>query len=258
MTRKKASTYFQNFSHDEIWIEDGLRSEHSEIYCDNERTPRIVLLCPQHRTSFLANPLDDLIEQDIEVITMWIRKLQNNNMTRYICISSQIWIPILKRILGKAYQEINRVSYIYNLAFCDFRIMGTKQELEDKKIKKLEQNDFTEIANHVDSSISVFWNSSSDFSTNALGYGVWVNDLLASVAWSAFKPTKKLEIAVSTRPEFRGQGLANLACDFLIKECLIQGISPHWTTNFNNISARKLAEDLGFNEEKQHIWIKCL
>jgi RimJ/RimL family protein N-acetyltransferase len=82
------------------------------------------------------------------------------------------------------------------------------------------------------------------FVRDGIGFGVVSDGRLAAAATSYAWSARRLEVAISTRPAFRGRGLAATAAAALMGHCLDAGIVPCWVAS-NPISQR-LAVRLGF------------
>jgi hypothetical protein len=91
-----------------------------------------------------------------------------------------------------------------------------------------------------------FWNTFEDFSKIGAGYTVLCNQQIASTAFSAFVIDEMLEIGIESLSQFRGNGLAQIACSALIDYCLDQKLEPVWACRLENKNSLFLAEKLGF------------
>ncbi len=91
-----------------------------------------------------------------------------------------------------------------------------------------------------------FWNTYEDFSKIGAGYTVLCNQEIASTAFSAFVIDDKLEIGIESIPQFRGNGLAQIACSALIDHCLHHKLEPVWACRLENENSLFLAQKLGF------------
>lgn len=60
------------------------------------------------------------------------------------------------------------------------------------------------------------------------------------------------ELGVSTRPAYRGQGFATLACAHLIHLCEEAGASTYWDCVRLNAGSRALARKLGFGSQREY------
>jgi hypothetical protein len=84
-----------------------------------------------------------------------------------------------------------------------------------------------------------------DFAERGLGYGAVTPDgVLACAATSYTLSSRHLEIAIATRPPFRGRGLAMTVGAALIVESLARGLVPGWSAS--NPVSKRLAERLGY------------
>ena len=60
------------------------------------------------------------------------------------------------------------------------------------------------------------------------------------------------ELGVSTRPAYRGQGFASLACANLIELCEAAGSATYWDCARLNAGSRALARKLGFGSQREY------
>jgi GNAT superfamily N-acetyltransferase len=88
------------------------------------------------------------------------------------------------------------------------------------------------------------YESVPDFLAHGLGYGVVCGDRLASAATSYTRSSGSVEVAIATRPEFRGRGLAAAAAARLLRECMTVGLVPRWSAS--NPVSQRLALRLGY------------
>ncbi len=91
-----------------------------------------------------------------------------------------------------------------------------------------------------------FLDSAADFASDGVGFSVLCDGRLAATAFSAYLRGEQLEIGIETVPEFRGKGLARLACAALIDWCVDNGYEPLWSCRFENTASYRLAQRLGF------------
>ena len=77
-----------------------------------------------------------------------------------------------------------------------------------------------------------------------LGIAILQGDRLACAATSYTRSSRYVEIAIATRPAFRGHGLAAVAAAALMRECLRRGLEPCWSAS--NPVSKRLALRLGY------------
>ena len=84
-----------------------------------------------------------------------------------------------------------------------------------------------------------------DLVTHGLGIGAVTTDgVLACAATSYSLSSRYLEVAIATRPAFRGRGLALATAAALIREALARNLIPCWSAS--NPVSKRLAERLGY------------
>lgn len=82
------------------------------------------------------------------------------------------------------------------------------------------------------------------FLKDGFGLAVVVGNELASAATSYGNAPGDIEVAIATRPSYRGRGFASgLAAGFVL-HCIQNGVRPHW--NASNPVSQRLAVRLGF------------
>jgi len=60
------------------------------------------------------------------------------------------------------------------------------------------------------------------------------------------------EIGIRTHNEYRRQGLATIACSYLIRLCEEAGSATYWDCNKSNVASVALARKLGFWDEREY------
>jgi RimJ/RimL family protein N-acetyltransferase len=103
-----------------------------------------------------------------------------------------------------------------------------------------------------------FWNSADEFVAQSIGYSVYYDNTLASLAFAAFINSDVLEIGIETDAAFRGKGLAYHSCAALIDYCLERDLEPIWACRGSNAGSRKLAQQLGFEISRELPYYKLL
>jgi GNAT superfamily N-acetyltransferase len=86
--------------------------------------------------------------------------------------------------------------------------------------------------------------SATDFVASGLGYAAVAGPRVACAATSYTLSSRHLEVAIATRPEFRGHGLAAAASAALMLQALENGLVPCWSAS--NPVSQRLAQRLGY------------
>jgi len=86
--------------------------------------------------------------------------------------------------------------------------------------------------------------SVDEFARDGIGFGAVIGGRLAAAATSYAWTARLLEVAIGTRPAYRGRGLAAAAAATLMGHCLDAGIVPCWIAS--NPVSQRLAVRLGF------------
>jgi GNAT superfamily N-acetyltransferase len=91
-----------------------------------------------------------------------------------------------------------------------------------------------------------FWRSREDFVSKSWAVLVWCEGQMAAICYGAAEADHRVEIDVSTRPEFRERGLGKFAVNRFIQRCRVSSREPLWDCYTNNIGSMCLAQSLGF------------
>lgn len=86
--------------------------------------------------------------------------------------------------------------------------------------------------------------SPADFAEHGIGFGAVAGGRLACAATSYTRSSRRLEVAIATRPAFRGQGLAMAVAAALLRHCIGAGLTPCWSAS--NPVSQRLALRLGY------------
>jgi hypothetical protein len=86
--------------------------------------------------------------------------------------------------------------------------------------------------------------SAQKFLDGGLGFGAVHDGQLACAATSYTRSSRSVEVAIATRPAFRGLGLAAGAAARLLRQCLTEGLEPRWSAS--NPVSQRLAVRLGY------------
>ena len=86
--------------------------------------------------------------------------------------------------------------------------------------------------------------SPDHFAAHGIGYAAVKDGRLACAATSYTLSSRGVEVAIATRPEFRGLGLAAAASARLMRHCLEARLVPHWSAS--NPVSQRLAARLGY------------
>lgn len=83
-----------------------------------------------------------------------------------------------------------------------------------------------------------------DFLDGGLGVAAAFNGRVACAATSYTRSSRSVEVAISTRGEFRGRGLAAATAARFLRQCLSEGLTPRWSAS--NPVSQRLAVRLGY------------
>ena len=83
-----------------------------------------------------------------------------------------------------------------------------------------------------------------EFLDQGLGFAAVQGGDVACAATSYTRSSRSVEVAIATRPAFRGRGLAAATSARLLRRCLELGLEPRWTAS--NPVSQRLAVRLGY------------
>ncbi len=174
--------------------------------------------------------------------------------TEWMQVYPLSWAAKLKELLGKNLiadgeckvtektTELNsRINFKFNV---DNYLQFSKTLTAKYEIVQTDESIFNELKGRVVP--QNFWNNSSEFFSNGIGFTLLNDGMPASTAFSAFILENKLELGMETFGENKGRGLAQYVCSKLIDYCLKNGYEPIWSCRFENTPSYKLAIKLGF------------
>lgn len=97
--------------------------------------------------------------------------------------------------------------------------------------------------------IQEYWGSIDSFLISGFGYAISEGSQVYSVCYSCSVWQNEHELSVVTYDEKkRKQNLATIVTRAHLRECLIKGVQPRWTTDNDNIASIRLAQKIGFTE----------
>jgi len=83
-----------------------------------------------------------------------------------------------------------------------------------------------------------------EFLEHGVGFGALDGNRLACAATSYAISAERAEVAIATRPEYRGRGLAKTVAAHMLLHCLENGLRPEWSAA--NPVSKRLAFHLGY------------
>lgn len=220
-----------------------------EIFVDNLEFPQTFYILHPYGMSLLLG------KNSHEFNNSLFKYILNHDGKRKKVEWMQAYPDTWHMILQKIEQENNNqqttaieIDVRVNFKFNREKYLKTKQKNIDKNIAivRTGKDDFENIQGSVIP--KYFWNNSDDFVKNGIGYSLYYQDTLASIAYSSVVDNKYLELGIETLEQFRKKKLAYEVCAALIDYCLAVGLEPVWACRKTNIASYRLAESLGFEE----------
>jgi GNAT superfamily N-acetyltransferase len=154
------------------------------------------------------------------------------------------WRRLLLNVHGTALSDRPMRSFSsFGLASGELRVFSARR-LEGAEVVRLDavlaSGLDPELAPH---GLQVF-SSPEAFIAQGVGFGAVLKGRLVCAATSYATYPGHLEVAIATRPAFRGRGLGTVVAARLLLHCLETGVRPHW--NASNPVSQRLAVRLGF------------
>jgi len=220
-----------------------------EIFVDNVEYPQTFYILHPYGMSLLLG------ESSNEFCKGLNKYILNSNGKRtkieWMQAYPEDWHAILKKMVVS--NTSNQMPSIeidtrVNFKFNKSKYIELNQSSSDKDIKVLRTSieDFEEMGGSVIP--KYFWNSSDDFIKNGVGYSLFYQNSIASIAFSSVINSKYLELGIETQEQFRGRNFAYKACSALIDYCLNNDLEPIWACRKTNVGSYRLAEKLSFEE----------
>lgn len=227
-----------------------------EVYVNNIEEPSTFYILHPYGLSLLFGDSSNK-EFNTNFKEYALNTLANRDTHEWMQVSHSDWDMVLNQLfenkIVKSSDNINRVetgiielNTRVNFKFNQTKYINRKQKDIDSNIKicQTDKQIFRDMKGNV---IPLnFWDNAEDFYENGIGFSLFLNDKLASTAYSAFIRKNKLEIGIETIAEFQGKGFAVDTCSKLIEYCLQNGYEPIWSCRLENIGSYKLAQKLGF------------
>lgn len=249
---RKVAFLFDSFPYDLSWLPRTLHEPHTRIFADKMSSPSLALVCPRTGVGALSG---NLRPQAVRKFVEQVLFAPERPAIDFLSLPSDEWVETLLESFGCAFHPIKRVSLSFeNLA------LHTAEEWESHvppgfEVVPIDEKLAERIASEIDASFSRMWPDPLEFAQKSIGFCVMHDNMIASVAYSAFPPGPYVEFTVATARGFRGRGLVVLAAAPLLEYCLENHLEPHWSADASNRSSLQAARKLGFATEVFHTWV---
>ncbi|WP_226658885.1 GNAT family N-acetyltransferase [Guptibacillus hwajinpoensis] len=108
-----------------------------------------------------------------------------------------------------------------------------------------DQNNSIQNRSFLQSKLTEFWASPSDFLDKGIGYGVVIQNLIVSLCFSGFVAGKVHALDMETIEEHRGKKLGQLAASSVVNDCVSQSMIPYWDCEEANQPSNAIARKIG-------------
>ncbi len=232
-----------------------------DIYVDNEDDPKTFLIKHPYGMSLLLGE-NDKDEFNIKLKNYLLNKDNIRTNVEFLQVYPDNWDKNLKELLNgnlikdeKADKSKVILNGRVNFKFNPDKFNALDSCIDsDYMVKRTSSNFFHEIKGSVIPEF--FYRDKDQFEREGVAYSVFYKEKPVSTAFAAFIHENKLELGIETHEDFRGKGLAKLACVALIDYCLQNNYEPVWACRAENPSSYYLALSLGFKPIRQISYYK--
>lgn len=214
-----------------------------EIYVDNTESPQTFYVVHPYGMSLLFGESNNhLFNQKFKdyVLNVGGERTKDEWMQTY----PNDWDIVLRNLFESSESVIDFETRV-NFKFNKEKYYENRQPIDSGfQIYRTTGKDFNEMTGTVIP--SKFWNDSNDFVTNSVGFSLYYDNELATIAFAAFIEDNALELGIETCAPYRGKHFAYRACSALIDYCIENSLNPLWACRLGNVESYKLAQKLGF------------
>ncbi len=104
----------------------------------------------------------------------------------------------------------------------------------------------------VKSEVRQMWPSINRFIECGFGFSLVTSGKVVSWCTSEYMSKDKCGIGIETLGEYQNRGLATIAASAFVEQSLQRSIKPHWDCDVENLASRRVAEKVGFVEERNY------
>ena len=218
-----------------------------KVFVDNTNDPQIFYILHPYGMSLLlgenSNGFDKKLYKYI------LNSEGKRDKVEWMQAYPENWHDILERMAyAKKQTPLIEIDIRVNFKFNKAKYEESKQNRTEENIEilKTSADDFENMTGSVIP--KHFWNNSNDFINNGVGYSLYYQKTLASIAFSSVVNHNYIELGIETKEEFRGKSLAFKVCSALINHCFKRKLEPIWACRKTNVESYNLAKKLGFDE----------
>ncbi|MGN1133151.1 MAG: GNAT family N-acetyltransferase [Oscillospiraceae bacterium] len=233
------------FAMEDLTIPSILAGKCGNAYCDNIENPTsaVLVIDDYYYLAGTANIIDSLI-----------KLVGDNEKAIFVPDNEEVWCKALERF-GKKLVRCERKRTVLPKEF-DAKVLEEIKEKE-KNFPELELMPIDE--NFYNEALKEKWSvplvgnfrNYNDFKDNAIGFILAKEGkIIAGTSTFAYLGND-VDIEVTTRKEYRGQGLAQITSAAFILECMKRGVTPHWDAR--NDASLAIAKHMGFEYEKSYV-----
>ena len=216
------------------------------IFVDDMKTPRVALVCYRRGLYYLAGDASN------HQSNQSLYELLFRERPFYLYSFPEVWEEKLDIVLKDKATKHYRQSFDFNPEeFSSHRNWREKIPL-GFRLERIDAELMERIANDIMPwSLTIFWNSISDFIKKGFGFCLLHDAQIASVCYSATVGKRECSIDIKTVEKFRRRGFAMLTASAFIEHCLGRGFLPTWECHTSNKESMATAKKLGFFEKAE-------
>ncbi|MGN1114246.1 MAG: GNAT family N-acetyltransferase [Oscillospiraceae bacterium] len=233
------------FAAEDLTIPSILAGKCGNAYCDNMDNPRSAVLA-----------IDDYyyLAGETTIIDSLLKLVGNNDKAIFVPDNEDTWYKALSRC-GKKLIKCERKRTVIPKKF-DTKALEEIKEKE-KNFPEIELMPIDE--NLYDEALKEKWSvplvgnfkNYNDFKDNGFGFILSKEGRIIAGTSIFSYLNDDVDIEVTTREGYRGQGLAQITSAAFILECLKRGVVPHWDAR--NDASLAIAKHMGFEYEKSYM-----
>lgn len=226
-------------------VMDGMIQGH--LYVDDEAHPLVYFLEASCGIYYVAGRSEaELLRCSAFIVDVYER--QKRQYGRFTIFSANpLTDALMKKCLGSHLNEMERNAYVYPQTHSHVTQPhpGYRVERTNEQVIKASRA-FTP------SYYEAYWGRAAHFLSKGIGVTILDGENVVSECVSIFSSEDRVEIDIWTEEACRGKGLAQLACQHMIRSCLENKRTPHWDCDVQHLTSIKIAEKLGFQRTKTY------
>ncbi|MGG1556059.1 GNAT family N-acetyltransferase [Paenibacillus ferrarius] len=178
----------------------------------------------------------------------FISNVSSSNFRLFWSTASETWDELIFRVFGYKVFRISRTQFKFDRHA--FESLGPVET--DKDMFRI---DAAMLQSHesLRREIRGLWGSTENYLQHDVGWISMSSDgSVRGRCNAAFLGGGLAEVAIQVNKSVRGQGLGFQLARNFIRDCLNRGVIPNWTCDTQNVPSFRMAQKLGFNEDRKY------